>query len=227
MWFNQKIITLCRKFSLKNRQKYKNNIVQSIEDKIINVLSKRGRGTAFSTNEFSHYGNPDSVQKAISRMVQKGLLLHVCHGIYCYPKIDKELGLGPLHPSYDEIAQVIAKRDKVKIFPAGALAQNMLGLSTQVPMNVVYLTDGSNRKFNISNGRGILFKHVSPKKLAFNDKFAMLVTTALRELGEGNVNDEHIKRLQTVIKQHPEPFSIHDLKLMPVWIRNLISGLYE
>lgn len=63
--------------------------------------------------------------------------------------VDKELGLGQLFPSYEDIAQVIAKRDKVRIFPAGALAQNMLGLSTQVPMNVVYLTDGSNRKVNV------------------------------------------------------------------------------
>ena len=146
---------------------------------------------------------------------------------FCYPKIDKELGLGQLFPSYEDIAQVIAKRDKVRIFPAGALAQNMLGLSTQVPMNVVYLTDGSNRKVNVKNGRGILFRHVSPKKLAFNDKLAMLITTALRDLGSNNVTDEHKKILKTVLEQRPEPFSTHDMKLMPLWIRNLITELYE
>ena len=200
---------------------------QTIDDEIIKALSKRGRGAVFSTEEFSHYGNPDAVQKALSRMVERGQLLHVSHGIYCYPKIDKELGLGMLFPSYEEIAQVIAKRDKVKIFPAGALAQNMLGLSTQVPMNVVFLTDGSNRKINIKNGRGILFKHVSPKKLAFNDKLAMLITTALREMGEENVMEEHIKQLKKVVEQHPEPFTTHDMKLMPLWIRNLITKLYE
>lgn len=200
---------------------------QTIDDEIIKALSKRGRGAVFSTEEFSHYGNPDAVQKALSRMVERGQLLHVSHGIYCYPKIDKELGLGMLFPSYEEIAQVIAKRDKVKIFPAGALAQNMLGLSTQVPMNVVFLTDGSNRKINIKNERGILFKHVSPKKLAFNDKLAMLITTALREMGEENVTEEHNKQLKKVVEQHPEPFTTHDMKLMPLWIRNLITELYE
>ena len=200
---------------------------ESIDDKILNSLMKRGRGVVFSTEEYAHYGNPDAVQKALSRMARKGVLLRVCHGIYCYPKIDKELGLGLLFPSYEDIAQVIAKRDKVRIFPAGALAQNMLGLSTQVPMNVVYLTDGSNRKVNVKNGRGILFRHVSPKKLAFNDKLAMLITTALRDLGSNNVTDEHKKQLKTVLEQHPEPFSTHDMKLMPLWIRNLIKELYE
>ena len=188
---------------------------------------KRGRGVVFSTEEYAHYGDPDTVQKALSRMARKGVLLRVCHGIYCYPKIDKELGLGQLFPSYEDIAQVIAKRDKVRIFPAGALAQNMLGLSTQVPMNVVYLTDGSNRKVNVKNGRGILFRHVSPKKLAFNDKLAMLITTALRDLGSNNVTDEHKKILKTVLEQRPEPFSTNDMKLMPLWIRNLITELYE
>lgn len=199
----------------------------SIDNKILISLKKRGKGTVFSTEEYAHYGDPDTVQKALSRMVRKGNLLHICHGIYCYPKVDKKLGLGILHPTFETIAQVIAKRDKVRIFPAGALAQNMLGLSTQVPMNVVYLTDGSNRKVNIKNGRGILFRHVSPKKLAFKDKLAMLITTALREMGEKNVTDEHKHQLKKVLERHPEPFMTHDMKLMPLWIRNLITELYE
>lgn len=202
-------------------------MLESIDDKILKAIKKRGRGLVFSTEEYAHYGDPDAVQKALSRMARKGVLLHVCHGIYCYPKIDKDLGLGVLYPSYEDIAKVIAKRDKVRIFPAGALAQNMLGLSTQVPMNVVYLTDGSNRKVNIKNGRGILFRHVSPKKLSFNDKLAMLITTALRDMGEKNVTEEHRIQLKKVLEQRPEPFSTHDMKLMPLWIRNLITEIYE
>lgn len=201
--------------------------MESVDDKILKSLRKRGKGCVFSTEEYAHYGDPDTVQKALSRMVQKGLLLHVCHGIYCYPKVEKELGLGVMYPSYEDIARVIAKRDKVRIFPAGALAQNMLGLSTQVPMNVVYLTEGSNRKVNIKNGRGILFRHVSPKKLAFNDKLAMLIATALRDLGSKNITEEHKQQLKIVLSQHPGTFSTHDMKLMPLWIRNLINELYE
>ena len=202
-------------------------MVESIDNKILKSLKKRGKGTVFSTEEYAHYAEPDTVQKALSRMARKGVLLHICHGIYCYPKVDKKLGLGVLYPTFEDIAKVIAKRDKVKFFPAGALAQNLLGLSTQVPMNVVYLTDGSNRKVNIKDGRGILFRHVSPKKLAFNDKLAMLITTALRDLGANNVMDEHKSQLKKVLKRHPEPFSIHDMKLMPLWIRNLITELHE
>lgn len=199
----------------------------SIDNKILTSLKKRGKGTVFSTEEYAHYADPDTVQKALSRMARKGVLLHICHGIYCYPKVDKKLGLGVLYPTFEDIAQVIAKRDKVRIFPAGALAQNLLGLSTQVPMNVVYLTDGSNRKVIVKDGRGILFRHAAPKKLAFIDKLAMLITTALREMGADNVTEEHKAQLKRVLMKHPEPFSTHDLKLMPLWIRNLITELHE
>lgn len=199
----------------------------SIDNKILISLKKRGKGTVFSTEEYAHYGDPDTVQKALSRMAKKGVLLHVCHGIYCYPKVETKLGLGILYPTFEDIAQTIAKRDKVRIFPASALAQNILGLSTQVPMNVVYLTDGSNRKVIIKDGRGILFRHAAPKKLAFTDKLAMLISTALREMGEKNVTNEHKHQLKKVLERHPEPFTTHDMKLMPLWIRNLITELYE
>ena len=58
-------------------------------------------------------------------------------------KIDKVLGLGILYPTFEEIAAAIARRDKAKIVPTGIYALNQLGLSTQLPMNVVYLTEGS------------------------------------------------------------------------------------
>lgn len=181
----------------------------------------------FSTTEYAHLGEPDSVQKALSRLVSKGKLLHVCHGIYCYPKIDKQLGMGILYPPFEDIANAIAKRDRVKIFPGPALAQNILGLSTQIPMNYVYLTDGAGRKVTIKNGRGILFKHVSPKKIAFSDKLAFLITTALREMGEKNITEEHCAKLKNIINKHSQKFCIGDMRLMPLWIRKIVEGLYE
>lgn len=203
-------------------------MIESIDDKIINSLKKRGMGTVFSTAEYSHCGEPDSVQKALSRLAQKGELLHICHGIYCYPKVDRSLGLGVLYPSFDEIANAIARRDRVRICPGPALAQNILGLSTQVPLNYVYLTDGAGRKVTIKDGRGILFQHVSPKKLSFSDRLAMLITAALRDVGEENVTPEHRARLKKIIDgHHPQRFSVSDLKLMPLWIRKIVEELYE
>ncbi len=58
-------------------------------------------------------------------------------------------------PSIEQIAETITRRDKARIVPTGIYALNRLGISTQVPMNIVYLTDGVTRKVSLGNGRSI------------------------------------------------------------------------
>ena len=36
---------------------------ESIDDKILNSIKKRGSGSVFSTEEYAHYGDPYAVQK--------------------------------------------------------------------------------------------------------------------------------------------------------------------
>lgn len=202
-------------------------MAQSIENIILGSVRKRGRGTVFFPSEFSRAGEKSAVLKALERMTAEGIIIRVARGIYCYPKVDKELGLGVLSPTYEEIAQAIAKRDKARIVPAGVYAMNRLGLSTQVPMNVVYLTDGSPRKVLINGNRGILFKHVSPRNLAFQNRLALLINSALREIGQENVTDEDKNKIKSLVANEPKAIILQDIKLMPDWIASIIRGAYE
>lgn len=200
---------------------------QSIDDKIIKSISKRGRGTVFSPSEFSNLGEKTAVLKALERMTSAGIVHRVARGIYCYPKTDKEYGLGVILPSYEDIAKAIAKRDKLKIAPTGAYALNMLGLSTQVPMNVVYLTDGSSRKVKISGNRGILFKHTSPRNLAYKSQLAMLVCAALKEIGKDSVTGEQIDKINQLLRGADRVVVTEDLQLMPDWIASIVRKAYQ
>lgn len=202
-------------------------MAQSIENIILGSVRKRGRGTVFFPSEFSRAGERSAVLKALERMTAEGIIIRVARGIYCYPKVDKELGLGVLSPTYEEIAQAIAKRDKARIVPAGVYAMNRLGLSTQVPMNVVYLTDGSPRKVLINGNRGILFKHVSPRNLAFQNRLALLINSALKEIGQENVTDEDKSKIKSLVANEPKEIILQDIKLMPDWIASIIRGAYE
>jgi hypothetical protein len=148
-------------------------------------------------------------------------------GIYYYSKIDKKLGLGILYPSLETVAEAIAKRDKARIVPTGLYALNRLGLSTQVPANFVFLTDGSPRRIKIGNGKGILFKHTAPRNLAFKSGLAMLITFTLKEITQERITDEHLDRLKSVLQQAPKEQILQDAKLMPAWIKKLILNLYE
>ncbi|MBQ8939419.1 MAG: type IV toxin-antitoxin system AbiEi family antitoxin domain-containing protein [Paludibacteraceae bacterium] len=96
--------------------------MQSVEDKILTSLKKSGRGVAFTPARFAHYGSAAAVQKAIERLTENGHIIRVTRGVYCYPKIETELGLGVIYPTFDEIATCLANRDRTLIAPAGAYA---------------------------------------------------------------------------------------------------------
>ena len=201
--------------------------MQSIDDKILSNIKKRGRGAIFFANDMVQYGQRQSVLKALERMAAAGTILRVARGIYCYPKIDKELGLGILYPSLDEIAQAVAKRDKARIAPTGVYALNVLGLSTQVQMNVVYLTDGTARRLKGGNGKGILFKHTAPKNLAFKSKTAMYITSALKELGQSGVTQEHKAKIKELLQEEEKENVLSDAALIPSWIMDIIKEAHE
>ena len=184
-------------------------------------------GTVFFPSDFSKVGEKSAVLKALERMTSDGTIVRVARGIYCYPKIDKELGLGTLYPTYEEIAQAIAKRDRARIVPAGIYAMNRIGLSTQVPMNVVYLTDGSSRKVVINGNRGIQFKHVAPKNLAFQNQLALLINSALKEIGQDNITEEDRTRIKSLLSNEPKDSILQDIKLMPDWMASIIREAYE
>lgn len=190
--------------------------MHSIDDNILKKIKKARGGTLFFVDDFLDFGSAKAVSKALERLVQKEKLHRVARGIYSSLVIDPLLGL--LKPSTEKIAEAIRRRDKARIVPTGSLALNALGLSTQVPMNVVYYTDGSARKIDLGK-RTIVFKKTSPKNLASIGKISTLVIQALKEIGKDNITEEEIKIILDHLRKE-EPYRLeHDIKLAPEWIR--------
>jgi predicted transcriptional regulator of viral defense system len=119
------------------------SIHSQLEDKILSLK----KGAIVFVSDFAEFGTSENVKKVLLRLEKKQLLVRLAHGIYLYPKIDKELGI--LYPSTESIAEAIAKRDKIRIIPTSIYALQQLGISTQIPMNVIYLTDGAPRKIKV------------------------------------------------------------------------------
>lgn len=190
--------------------------MQSIDYKIITKIKKAKGGSLFFIEDFISFGTAKAVAKALERMVETNEISRVARGIYSRLEIDPILG--PVKPSTEAIAHAIAKRDKARIVSTGVLALNALGLSTQVPMNVVYLTDGAARKIDLGK-RKILFKKSAPKNLSAIGKISSLVIQALKEIGKDNCTENEI---QIILKQlaKEETYRLeHDIRLAPEWIR--------
>ena len=196
----------------------------SIEDQIFKKIKDNKRGKIFFPASFSNLGSEDAIHQALKRLTEKGILLRIAHGIYLYPKIDPELGI--LYPPIDEIAKAIAKRDKARIIPTGVQALNILGLSTQVPMKVVYLTDGAQRNISIGN-QSIKFKKTSPRNLATKGEISGLVIQALREIGKDNASADQLRIIYEILRKEDPSIVKNDAGLAPAWISKIMSTALE
>lgn len=192
----------------------------TISNKTEALIRQTEKGKLVFISDFSELGNYDTVRKSLQRLVNKGLITRISKGIYYIPKKDNLLGT--LYPTAEEIGKSIAKRDKARIIPTGAYAQHLLGLSTQIPMNVVYLTDGSARKIKIGN-LSIVFKKTSPKNLSFESQLSSLLIQALKSKRENNITESDKRILKEIIKKSKELEKIKkDIHLAPVWIRKIV-----
>lgn len=191
----------------------------SLENKILERIKKAKRGALFFASDFASYGSTASCNKALERLAKRGDIMRVGRGIYAIPKKSKLFGF--VTPPIEAIASDIARRDKARIIPTGQYALHALGLSTQIPMKAVYLTDGAPRKITIGN-RVLIFKKTAPKNLASYGKLSGLAIQALKSLGKENVDDSvENKIIAALQKETPENLA-HDIKLAPEWIRSIM-----
>jgi len=203
--------------------------MESADKKILVKIKKAKRGTLFFADSFVTSANSKTVNKALERLANSGEIDRVATGIYVRPKLNKTIG--KTYPDIDEIAKAIAKRDRAKIVPTGSYALNRLGISTQVPMNIVYLTDGAARMVKIRKFT-IKFKKTTPRNVSAVGKISKLVIQALRTIGKKYVTDEEIRQFQHILRHEKPTHLEHDIWLAPAWIREIMksslkSEIYE
>ena len=196
-------------------------MTKSVQTRIENKIKSMKRGRILFPSNFDDIGNVEVVKKSLLRLENKKFLVRLVHGIYLYPKQDKLLGI--LYPTIEEIALAIAERDKARIIPTGTTALNKLGLSTQIPMNIVFLTDGAPRSILVGK-RTIKLKRTSPKNLAVKGKITSLIIQALKEIGKDNVTAAQLEKIKIHLEKEKQEIIEHDAKLAPVWISKIMKN---
>jgi hypothetical protein len=163
--------------------------MNSIMGKIRIRVRAKGRGWVFTPKAFLDIGTRTAVDQTLSRLAKQGFVRRLDRGFYDYPK--QHTTLGTLSPNVDSLAQAAASKSGDTVFPSGALAANMLGLSTQVPSKSVYLTNGLTRTKKVA-GRVLTFKHARVPVIDRLSSTANLTLQALSYLGKDSINDQTI-----------------------------------
>ncbi|MDA3892268.1 MAG: DUF6088 family protein [Salinivirgaceae bacterium] len=194
------------------------------ENNISKLIKSKPKGVLLFPDDFNHLGTSAAIRKALQRLREKGFIKQVAHGIYVRPKISELIG--EVMPTAEEVAKGIAKRDKIKLVPTGTYALNALGLSTQVPMNLVFLTDGAARVIKVGK-RTIKLKRTTPKNLLAKGGVSGLVIQALREIGKDKSSETEIQKIVALLKKEDKKNLLYDIELAPAWIKEIMQKAIE
>ena len=148
--------------------------------KVLGRVKSGAPGAVFTPKAFDDLGNRAAVDQALSRLARTGKIRRISRGVYDIPK--NHPTLGPLSPDPDAVARAIAAQAGYRLQPTPARAANALGLSSQVPAQIVYLIDGSSRKITVGN-HIIHFKHAGPRALLGAGTPAGVALQAIRAFG--------------------------------------------
>jgi hypothetical protein len=198
--------------------------LNSIDSQLLSRIRSKGPGWVFTPTDFHDLGSRTAIDLALLRHKRAGTIRQLARGIYDLPSRHARLGL--LSPSVDAIARAVAGRDASRLQPSGAYAANLLGLSDQVPMRVVFLTDGPSRKVQIGK-QEIILKRTTPRNMAASARTSGLVIQALRHLGRRHVDDSVVRALQRRLTEDEKKQLLSDLSYAPAWIAAIMRQIAE
>jgi len=182
-----------------------------------------GRSWAFSVIDFSTFGSRSAIDATLHRLLKKGTIRRVTRGIYDYPRQSKMLG-GELSPDIDQVAQAIARKFGWRIQPSGPAALNLLGLSTQVPSQMMYLSDGPNRTYNLGI-HTITFKHTALKEMKFRLRASALIVQSLKSLGPQRITPEVVMKIRGWLDPKLHARVLKDTKTATGWVYEAIRRI--
>ena len=193
----------------------------NIKHYVMRSIDESQPHSIFFISDFATLGAAETIRKILHEATISGILEKAGHGIYIKPKISR---FGKVPVPLEKIAREIADRDKCEILPTGSTAANLIGLSTQVPMNLFYITTGSTRTIKIGD-RKISFRHASPRNFAAKGRVMPLLIQGIKEIGEENITGAEYEAISQFIDRQKDPYFQEDLPLAPAWIQRIIKKL--
>lgn len=185
-----------------------------LAEKIKNHIQERDQGWCFTPTDFSDLANNEVVRQTLSRLNKVGLIDRLAKGVYYYPRYHNVLGKLP--PKIEGIIAAIQNAYHIKCQPTGAYAANLLGLSEQVPTNIVLLTDGQSKNIKIGNKK-IIFKRTTPKNMLTAGTITGLIIQAIKYIGKEHINNDYLKQIKSHLSNQQMKLIGREVHLAPAW----------
>ncbi len=196
--------------------------IHSTESRILERIAAK-EGSAFTAKDFLDLATYETAKKALQRLANAGTLRRPLRGVYEYPSYSA-VRKGPASPNPDAIARAIARTNGWTLIPTGETALNVLGLSTQVPAQWQYLSDGPTKSYTWEGG-SIQLKHRANKEMAGLSPTTALVVQALKTLGESRVDKPALATLRAKLSRADRVRALQEARYTTTWIFEAIKRL--
>ena len=197
--------------------------MQSIEDKVIARIYGYGRGWAFSQTDFTDLGSRQSIDVSLHRLRRAERIRRVARGIYDYPKFSDYLNQ-MMSPDFDQVARALARKYGWRIQISGPAALNLLGLSTQVPGRLLYLSDGPSKAFKVMDYT-IEFKNTALKESGFKHRESGIIVQALKSLGPDRITNSVKESMRNWLDSSLYSAILKDTRVVTGWINQAIHDI--
>lgn len=198
-------------------------IKKNTPSKIFQRISADGRGVVFTPKDFLDLASHETVRQMLSRLAKDGKIRRLLRGVYEYPVFSRFLN-APSAPDPDGIAHAIARSHGWTIVPTGDTAMNVLGLSTQVPAQWQYFSDGPSKRYVLGGGTLILKHRANKETTTLSPKTALLVQ-GIKGLGARRVDDAVISTLRSKLDARETARAVKEARYVTSWVYEIVKRL--
>ncbi len=184
-------------------------------------IEKAENGSVFVSTDFTDITDKKTVNMGLIRLADEGLIKKILFGVYYKPEFSELLG-ETVAPSPNKVAHALARNFGWTIVPCGDTALNLLGLSTQVPSQWVYVSDGAYKEYTFDNTT-IKFKRTTNKEISKVSYKTALTIQALKALGKENITEQVISRLKKILTDEEKEKMLAESKSATSWVLELIK----
>ena len=199
--------------------------MKNISESIFYFIVGHGRGWAFSSSDLAGRFARQQIDNALSDLAETNKIRRVARGLYDYPRFS-DLLQKTLSPDVDQVAYAYARKFNWRIEVSGESALNLLGLSTQIPAQYVYLSDGPNKSYNVM-GVQLNFKKSTLKDIGFKHRESTLIVQALKSLGKEHLNAELFAKIRAQIAKESFTKILRDTQGSTGWIYEAVKQICQ
>ena len=191
--------------------------------RILQRIYGHGRGWVFIPKDFLDIASNAALRQSLSRLKKQGTIRRLMQGVYDYPSFSTLLN-APSSPDPDAIARAIARANGWTILPTGDTALNLLGLSTQVPAQYQYFSDGPSKRY-AWQGSTLVFKHRTNKESTSLSPRTALLVQALKSLGESGIDTAVMAALREKFSKQELNLALREARYATSWVYNAIKQI--